>query len=163
MSGNQGLELGFLGARGTEKGPQGAGPRELRPASSWAARWCGPQPCLELGPGVTVVHSPHRARPGSHDRRPRGESRGCPQTARGGPRAVGHAPLPSLFRGGPQSPHPEAGRVHPLVLRGGHRPQAGQHRAAGAQLLRPHGRAARGQVGAGVLSRGTWPSPVTVL
>ena len=39
--------------------------------------------------------------------------------------------------------------MHPLVLRGGHRPQAGQHRAARAQLLRPYGRAARGQVGAG--------------
>lgn len=59
---------------------------------------------------------------------------------------------PSRFRGGPQRSHSQAGRVHPLVLRRGHRPAAGQHRPAGAQLLRPHGRADGGQVGARVLS-----------
>ncbi|XP_036154688.1 sorting and assembly machinery component 50 homolog isoform X2 [Myotis myotis] len=54
-------------------------------------------------------------------------------------------PLQPQLRGGPQRSPSQAGRVHPMVLRRGHRAAAGQHRPAGAQLLRAHGRAGGGQ------------------
>lgn len=97
-----------------------------------AARRCGPPACLEFGPNVTFVHSPRRALhlALTHDlSAAESESWGCLQTASGGHVRLVTPPSP-IFQGGPQSPHPEAGRVHPLVLWGRHRPQAGQHRAA---------------------------------
>ena len=107
VSGNQGLESGFLGAQGIgempswARGPERAGPRALRgPASSWGGEAGGPQPCLECVPSVTFLHSPRRDRPGSgDDRRPLGEGElGLSADSVWGATCDWSHPIPSLFR-----------------------------------------------------------------